>query len=297
MTIDVTCPCGKQFRADPQLAGKRVKCRVCGNVFVVPRPEPEDSYNLADDDGEHVVLDNPAVEAEGHWDEEPDLEEEQWEYSEFSSSSAPRTRTKKPYSQLNLVPWLVAGFLVLFVAFPLLLVGGYFVFQNVPMGAERELLKQGFRPTSGILTNHDFYVRMPGAYKELAKGNESVDQTLASVCVTEDRNNCFFAFYMRANPRLTQPRQPTDEVFDMIQAGFVKEFHATHVRQRELWMGNVKGREVTLDGTYVDQKVEAKFRFFAKPGKIYVIAWAGVVGRTRPAAEVDDFLDSFEFTR
>src|SRR5947208_12397569 len=37
MAIMVECnSCGKQYNAGPTMAGKRVKCKQCGNVFTIP---------------------------------------------------------------------------------------------------------------------------------------------------------------------------------------------------------------------------------------------------------------------
>src|SRR3954447_10750521 len=50
MAITVECnSCGKQYSADPTMAGKRVKCKQCGNVFSIPqfndRGEPDLDQN------------------------------------------------------------------------------------------------------------------------------------------------------------------------------------------------------------------------------------------------------------
>lgn len=39
MSINATCTCGAQFKAKPELAGKRVKCPTCGQAFIVPKPQ------------------------------------------------------------------------------------------------------------------------------------------------------------------------------------------------------------------------------------------------------------------
>lgn len=38
MPIAFSCPCGKQFRAADDYAGKNMKCPVCGTINLVPRP-------------------------------------------------------------------------------------------------------------------------------------------------------------------------------------------------------------------------------------------------------------------
>jgi hypothetical protein len=40
MTISVACPsCERKFQAPAQFGGKRIKCKVCGEIFVVPLPD------------------------------------------------------------------------------------------------------------------------------------------------------------------------------------------------------------------------------------------------------------------
>jgi WD40 repeat protein len=39
MSINVKCRCGKQFWVDDQWAGKRAKCKLCGQPLVIPNPE------------------------------------------------------------------------------------------------------------------------------------------------------------------------------------------------------------------------------------------------------------------
>jgi hypothetical protein len=39
MRIATVCSCGKRFQAKESLAGKRVKCPVCGQSFEIPRPQ------------------------------------------------------------------------------------------------------------------------------------------------------------------------------------------------------------------------------------------------------------------
>lgn len=40
MSIKATCPCGAEFKANLELAGKPVKCPKCGQAFTVPKPQP-----------------------------------------------------------------------------------------------------------------------------------------------------------------------------------------------------------------------------------------------------------------
>src|SRR4051812_47492810 len=50
MSMSVACTdCGKQYAVGPAMAGRRVKCKKCGNVFRVPHaaPEPEPAYDAA----------------------------------------------------------------------------------------------------------------------------------------------------------------------------------------------------------------------------------------------------------
>lgn len=43
--MDFTCTCGKQYRLPDDAAGKRARCKACGEVFTVPSPEAE--YQVA----------------------------------------------------------------------------------------------------------------------------------------------------------------------------------------------------------------------------------------------------------
>lgn len=40
MSLIVKCACGQAFRANPELAGKRVRCPACGNPLPIPLPAP-----------------------------------------------------------------------------------------------------------------------------------------------------------------------------------------------------------------------------------------------------------------
>jgi hypothetical protein len=42
MVLQVTCPCGQRFVAEPELAGKRVRCRACGEPIAVPAPKRDE---------------------------------------------------------------------------------------------------------------------------------------------------------------------------------------------------------------------------------------------------------------
>ncbi len=56
MSISFQCDgCGKSLSAVPAMAGRRVKCRECGNVVQIPggaspraRPQADGGYGLAD---------------------------------------------------------------------------------------------------------------------------------------------------------------------------------------------------------------------------------------------------------
>ena len=54
MTIELNCPeCGKAYKLQDGLAGKKVRCKACSAVMVVPKQdEVEDFADLADDDVE-----------------------------------------------------------------------------------------------------------------------------------------------------------------------------------------------------------------------------------------------------
>ena len=46
--IHFGCPkCGHEFRVKDEFAGKRVRCKACGLVFLVPTPEPEEPVVVA----------------------------------------------------------------------------------------------------------------------------------------------------------------------------------------------------------------------------------------------------------
>ena len=46
MTVPVDCTCGQRFRANSDLAGKRVRCPSCGNSLTVPRPQTPGSTGV-----------------------------------------------------------------------------------------------------------------------------------------------------------------------------------------------------------------------------------------------------------
>src|SRR5262245_4151022 len=41
MTIDVTCPCGQALKFPISGAGRRGRCKACGNFVDIPAPEPD----------------------------------------------------------------------------------------------------------------------------------------------------------------------------------------------------------------------------------------------------------------
>jgi hypothetical protein len=49
MAISAVCTCGKKYQVDDSLAGKRVKCKACGNSFTIPT-KPTAPAPLANDD-------------------------------------------------------------------------------------------------------------------------------------------------------------------------------------------------------------------------------------------------------
>ena len=53
MAISVSCRCGKSYRVADHLAGKKAKCKACGQLMIVPQPAAEplieaDAYEVAD---------------------------------------------------------------------------------------------------------------------------------------------------------------------------------------------------------------------------------------------------------
>src|SRR4051794_12278306 len=51
MAITVECnSCGKQYSADPTMAGRRVKCKQCGNVFSIPQFNDQGEPDLEQQD-------------------------------------------------------------------------------------------------------------------------------------------------------------------------------------------------------------------------------------------------------
>ena len=49
MPLTAVCTCGKKYQVDDSLAGKRVKCKACGNGFTIPQKQPA-ALGAADDD-------------------------------------------------------------------------------------------------------------------------------------------------------------------------------------------------------------------------------------------------------
>jgi hypothetical protein len=60
MAETVACPtCGKRFAAQPELMGRRVRCRACGAAFVVGADETRETFDLADVPDEPVAAATP----------------------------------------------------------------------------------------------------------------------------------------------------------------------------------------------------------------------------------------------
>ena len=60
MPIPVSCTCGKSFKVDDALAGKRTRCPVCKAPLTVPEPEIIEDFEVVEDDLEVVEDDSPA---------------------------------------------------------------------------------------------------------------------------------------------------------------------------------------------------------------------------------------------
>ena len=47
MAINAECNmCGRRYQAPPEMAGKQVRCKQCGNVFLVPVVDPDADLDL-----------------------------------------------------------------------------------------------------------------------------------------------------------------------------------------------------------------------------------------------------------
>ena len=66
MPIDVTCNCGKSYHLADQLAGKRIRCKVCNGVVDVPAPMDE-----LEDAGEYDVAGDAASQGGSQQDDTP----------------------------------------------------------------------------------------------------------------------------------------------------------------------------------------------------------------------------------
>ena len=62
MSITFACTCGKSFKVDDHLAGKRTRCPACKAPLTVPTPEPEiiEDFEVIEDDLEVVEDNSPA---------------------------------------------------------------------------------------------------------------------------------------------------------------------------------------------------------------------------------------------
>ncbi|MFT3785735.1 MAG: PrsW family glutamic-type intramembrane protease [Tepidisphaeraceae bacterium] len=60
MSIQFSCDCGKRYKLDDTLAGKKAKCKACGATLTVPMPEYEPDDSAAYDLAEEPVAPKPA---------------------------------------------------------------------------------------------------------------------------------------------------------------------------------------------------------------------------------------------
>src|SRR5204863_4490405 len=59
MPVQVRCQCGKRYRVADDAAGKRLRCKDCGEELVIPRQSPGKSRAPADDDFDSFDIDSP----------------------------------------------------------------------------------------------------------------------------------------------------------------------------------------------------------------------------------------------
>ncbi len=59
MAVTFTCECGKKFSVNDKLAGKRGKCKACGQTLIIPRtsedPNADDLVSVKVVDEQEVV--------------------------------------------------------------------------------------------------------------------------------------------------------------------------------------------------------------------------------------------------
>jgi hypothetical protein len=58
MPIPVACGCGQSSRVKDEFAGRKIRCRSCGAVLVVPRPEP--AGDVEDEASDLLLADSPS---------------------------------------------------------------------------------------------------------------------------------------------------------------------------------------------------------------------------------------------
>src|SRR5882724_7462068 len=51
MSISISCTCGKKYRVNETLAGKKIRCKACDEVLKVPREEADDAAESDEFDG------------------------------------------------------------------------------------------------------------------------------------------------------------------------------------------------------------------------------------------------------
>lgn len=116
--IEVRCgKCGAGLQAPISLAGKRAKCRVCGNKMTVPIPPPPVDELLPLDD--EPLLFEPAKPSRKRPRDEDDFEDDD------------RPRRKRPAKSRPIWPWFAGGGVLLVVVVSITL---YFAFGAKPGG-------------------------------------------------------------------------------------------------------------------------------------------------------------------
>jgi hypothetical protein len=106
---EVECPtCHKKYAIGPEMAGKRVRCRQCANLFEVPFAEPEPEL-IADDDAPSAMEPEPTAAAPAVFDFGAPVVAAQFEEA-FTSNPIeetyrPNTRFKFPWAA-QLDEWL-----------------------------------------------------------------------------------------------------------------------------------------------------------------------------------------------
>ncbi len=278
MTIEAECPCGKRFRALPELAGKRVKCPRCGQHFVVPAPQSDDLFELLSDT------------YPGH---------EQLPTSSMRETAGPTWKRPVRRRRTNFLPWLLGGVGVT-VALPIFIVAAYYAATYLSRDElERELRKQGYKPSSIGMQGQGFTIAMPKPYSEFTRRQYSPSGTITSTAFVSKRGEqgAFLFEFTRIEqePRtflLHRQFRISDEVLDAIQQQLCSSQNAYNVRVEDLNQGNLRGREIRYQGTIEQEAIEGHIRIYSNQNRVYLMGWMGIPN-AEPETEAQQYLDSF----